>query len=199
MASAIVATVMMATLIVGPFYLSAALGLGVGATGLAMSVGPIVAALVAAPAGRLVDRLGSARTSLAGLAGAVIACSLLAVAPRSFGIAGYLGPIALLTASYALFQAANNTAVVANAPVADRGVVSGLLSLSRNLGLVTGASEMGALFALASGATDLRLASPEAVDTGMRATFLAAAALVSVAAILVMRGSRSVQRASGSP
>jgi hypothetical protein len=36
-----------------------------------------------------------------------------------------------------------------------RGVVSGMLNLSRNLGLITGASVMGAVFAFASATNDV--------------------------------------------
>src|SRR5688572_3546187 len=43
--SALVATVMMATLVVGPFYLARALGLGAASVGLAMTAGPLVVAL----------------------------------------------------------------------------------------------------------------------------------------------------------
>ena len=70
--------------------------------------------------------------------------------PAAFGIPGYVAPLVVLTAGYALFQAANNTAVMTDVRPDQRGVVSGMLNLSRNLGLVTGASVMGAVFALAS-------------------------------------------------
>ena len=66
--------------------------------------------------------------------------------PRSASPATSL-PIVVVTAGYALFQAANNTAVMADIGPDQRGVVSGLLNLSRNLGLITGASVMGAVFA----------------------------------------------------
>ena len=62
-----------------------------------------------------------------------------------------------------------------------RGVVSGLASLSRNLGLITGASVLGAVFALASGTRDITTAPPEAIATGMRVTFAVAAALIFIA------------------
>ena len=57
-----------------------------------------------------------------------------------------------------------------------RGVISGMLNLSRNLGLITGASVMGAVFALGSATTDIMTARPEAVAAGMRLTFAVAAA-----------------------
>ena len=50
-----------------------------------------------------------------------------------------------------------------------------MLNLSRNLGLITGASVMGAVFALASATTDITTARPDAVAAGMRVTFAVAA------------------------
>ncbi len=66
--SALVMTVMMTSLVVGPFYLTHGLGLAVGQAGLAMSAGPLVAALLGVPAGRLVDRLGAQKITAVGLA-----------------------------------------------------------------------------------------------------------------------------------
>jgi MFS family permease len=60
---ALVSTIMMATLVVGPFYLTGTLGLSPVQTGLVMSVGPGVAALTGLPAGQLVDSLGTARVT----------------------------------------------------------------------------------------------------------------------------------------
>jgi hypothetical protein len=68
--------------------------------------------------------------------------------------------------------------------------MSGMLNLSRNLGLVTGASLMGAIFALASATTDIAAARPEAVASGLRVTFAVAMILI-VAALAVMVAARS--------
>ncbi len=169
--NALVAAVMMTTLVVGPFHLSGALGLEAAMVGLVLSVGPFVTASAGIPAGRLVDRFGANRMVLAGLVGMAIGTGLLATLPIEYGIVGYLGPIAVLTAGYALVQAANNTAVMAGLPQDQRGVVSGLLNLSRNLGLVTGASAMGAVFAVA----------------GMQSAFAVAAVLVGIALAVSVR------------
>jgi EmrB/QacA subfamily drug resistance transporter len=187
--STLVSTVMMATLVVGPFYLSRALGLDAARVGLVLAIGPLVAALAGVPAGRCADRFGARRMSLAGLVALAAGCLSLSVVPQAVGVAGYAVPIALMTAGYALFQAANNTAVMANVGPDRRGVVSGLLNLSRSLGLITGASAMGAVFALASAASDIATASPAAVATGMRVTFAVAAVLV-VAALVFGVGTR---------
>jgi len=191
--SALVSTVMMATLVVGPFYLAHALGLDSALVGVVMSVGPVIAALTGVPAGRLVDRLGAQRMTVGGLAGMVLGCAALSAVPAMPGIAGFVLPMAVITASYALFQAANNTAVMIDVAVDERGVIAGMLNLSRNLGLITGASVMGAVFAVAARAHDLAPTNPEAVGTGMRVTFAVAAALV-VVALAIALGSQAVAR-----
>jgi MFS family permease len=195
--SALVSTVMMATLVVGPFYLSNTLGLGAAAVGMVLSTGPLVAALTGVPAGRCVDRFGPYRISIAGLSGTAGGAVILAILPTQSGIVGYAVPIAVMTAGYALFQAANNTAVMSDLRPEQRGVVSGMLNLSRNLGLITGASVMGAVFALAAGTIDMTTAAPESVATGMRITFVVAGLLI-VGALAVAMGSRAAARRSPS-
>jgi EmrB/QacA subfamily drug resistance transporter len=192
--STLVSTVMMATLVIGPFYLSRALGLETALVGLALSAGPLVAALAGAPAGRVVDRLGGQRVTIVGLIGITVGSGLLCVTPTSFGVAGYIAPIIVMTAGYALFQAANNTVIMTTVRPDQRGVISGMLSLSRNVGLITGASVMGAVFAAASATTDLTTARPEAIATGARITFAAAAGLIVVALAIAIGAHRHARR-----
>ncbi|MBW6423809.1 MFS transporter [Rhizobium sp. XQZ8] len=186
--SVLVATVMMATLVVGPFYLSRSLSLDPAWTGIILSAGPAISTLSGIPAGRLIDRLGASSAIVASLAVMIAGCIGLALLPGLFGIAGYLVAIAVLTPGYQLFQAANNTAIMQDIEPGRRGLVSGLVNLSRNLGLITGASAMGAVFAFASGAADISLAGREAIAGGMRTTFLVAAALVFLAFGLAIKG-----------
>lgn len=193
--NAVVSTVMMATLVVGPFHLARVFGLDPAPIGLVLAVGPLVAAATGVPAGRLVDRIGAARTTLAGLVAVAVGAAVLAAMPVRFGIGGYVAAIAVATAGYALFQAANNTAVLAEVTADRRGVVSGMLNLSRNLGLVTGASVMGAVFAAATGASEIATAPPEAVAAGFRVTFLVGAGLAALA-LLGMAAVGRVARAA---
>ncbi len=182
--SALVTTVVMATLVVGPFYLTGALGLDPWHVGIVMSSGPIIAALTGAPAGRLVDRLGAYRMGIVGLIGMVIGASTMALLSGGFGVAGYIVPLAALTGSYALFQVANNTAVMTSARPDQRGVVSGMLNLSRNLGLITGASVMGAVFATGASTTSLLAAPPSSIESGMQLTFAVATGLILLALVI---------------
>ncbi len=191
----LVSTVMMATLVIGPFYLSIAQGLNGAAIGLTMSLGPIISALSGVPSGRLVDRFGARPIVIAGLLAMAAGSFALSQLPALLGLTGYLAAIVVLTPGYALFQAANNTAVMSNISVDQRGVVAAVLSLSRNLGLITGASLMGTVFAVASRTTEITTASPAAVATGMTITFAVATALVVLAlAITLAAGNKRVGR-----
>jgi MFS family permease len=182
-----VATVMMTTLVVGPFYLSRALGLDAAMTGAVMSVGPLISTVSGVLAGRAVDRLGAANMVIAGLAAMAAGAAMLS---GLAGLGGYVAGIAVLTPGYQLFQAANNTMVMADVTSAERGVVSGMLGLSRNLGLITGASVMGAIFAAALMGADPATADAAAVSAAMRITFMAAAGLIvaGLAIAVVARG-----------
>jgi EmrB/QacA subfamily drug resistance transporter len=193
--SAIVSTVMMATLVVGPFYLSGALGLDAALVGMVLSAGPIVTALTGVPAGRLTDRFGARRMTVVGLIGIAAGCLLLSTVPATLGIPGYVAPIMVTTLGYALFQTANNTAVMTDAAADRRGVISGVLNLARNLGLITGASVMGAVFALGSAARDVAVAHPQAVAAGMQLTFALAALLILIALAMAAWSAQAIRAA----
>jgi len=184
--NALVSTVMMSTLVVGPFYLARALGLNEAIVGIVMAVGPLIAILSGVPSGRAVDRWGAPSMAIVGLIAMAAGAFALSVLAAMFGVAGYVAAIVVLTPGYQLFQAANNTAVMANVRPDQRGVISGMLSLSRNLGLITGASMMGTVFALASKSPDIATAHPEAVANAMRITFAVSAVLIVVALAMAM-------------
>ena len=163
-----------------------------------MSIGPIISALSGVPAGRLVDRWGAPFMAIAGLIAMATGSFALSALPALFGVAGYLAAIAILTPGYQLFQAANNTAVMLDVSADQRGLVSGLLSLSRNVGLITGAAVMGALFAFASMTTDITAAPPQAIAGGMQVTF-AAAGLLMVFALGIAVISRGLDKRASLP
>jgi hypothetical protein len=133
--------------------------------------------------------------TVVGLIGIAAGCLLLSTVPATLGIPGYVAPIMVTTLGYALFQTANNTAVMTDAAADRRGVISGVLNLARNLGLITGASVMGAVFALGSAARDVAVAHPQAVAAGMQLTFALAALLILVALAMAAWSAQAIRAA----
>jgi hypothetical protein len=123
--------------------------------------------------------------TIVGLIAIAAGSFILSIMPATLGIPGYIAAIVVITVGYALFQTANNTAVMTDIRPDQRGVISGMLNLSRNLGLITG--HRLCVFALASATIDVTTARPEAVATGMRITFAVAAILI-VCAIVIALG-----------
>lgn len=152
-----------------------------------MAAGPLAAALAGFPAGRIVDRVGSARVSVVSLGVMTVGLIALAQAP---GVLGYTGAITLVTVSYAAFQAANSSSIMAGAGSSERGLISGLLNLSRNLGLISGAAAMGALFAASAG----QVAEPAITSAAARLCFEVAAVLTLIA-LAISAGSTFARKA----
>lgn len=186
-ANLLVAAVMMTTLVVGPFYLGLGLGLTELAVGLVMAIGPVTSIVSGIPSGRAVDAWGAGKVLAGGLVLLIAGALVLSFLPQAIGVVGYALGIAILAPGYQLFQAANNTTALADVPRDRRGSVSGLLNLSRNTGLIAGASAMGAVFAFAAGTDDLGRASPVAIASGLRVTFLLAGGMVTVALLVTRR------------
>ena len=193
----LVAAVMMATLVVGPFYLGRGLDLTEAMVGLVMSVGPAISIFSGVPSGRAVDGWGTQPVIGIGLALLATGTLLLSVLPDMIGVAGYVLAIIVLTPGYQLFQAANNTAALVDVPKDRRGAVSGLLSLSRNVGLIVGASAMSAVFALGAGTNNLGRASPMAMAQGMRLTFMLAGGMMALSLLIALGRSRKAARPDG--
>ena len=185
--STLVAGVLMTSLVVGPFYLSRGLGFDASHAGLLLSVGPLFVALTGVPAGRLVDRFGSKRLTLVGLMLMACGAGALALMSSQAGVTGYLLATAVMTAGYALFQTANNASVMGMGGKEQRGLVAGLLSLSRNLGLITGVAVMGTVFAHAVNAAEMVAATPADVACGLRVSYGVATGMLVAAVLLAAR------------
>lgn len=169
------------TLLIGSFFLGFSLGLEKTMVGLVMSVGPCISIASGVPSGRIVDRLGARPVLLVGLILMVAGAFSLTVFPMLIGLTGYIFAIAVLTPGYQIFLAANNTLVMVSASKNQRGTTSGLLQLSRNIGLIAGASIMGVIFTFGVGTKVVEDASSSAINNGIRLTFFVAGLLALVA------------------
>lgn len=121
-----------------------------------------------------------------GLIALAVGAFALSILPDVFGVGGYIAAIAILTPGYQLFQAANNTTVMSGIRAEHRGVISGLLNLSRNLGLIIGTSAMGAVFSFGVGTSAIEDATSGSIADGMQLVFVVAGTLM-IAAFWISR------------
>lgn len=172
----VVSAIMMSTLITGPFYLIHALHMKPAQMGLVMSAGPIMSVFSGILCGYLVDRYGSLPVIKYGFIQILIGALSFVTIPSLFGAMGFVFSAILLSLGYQLFLSANSYSIMKNVSADRRGLVSGALTLSRNLGLISGTFVMGNIFDFFAKATSLSEA--KATSNGFQATFLGAALLI---------------------
>jgi EmrB/QacA subfamily drug resistance transporter len=176
-----------------PFYLERVKGFSTMETGLLLTVFPAALGVLAPVAGALSDRYGSRGISLIGLVVFGGACLSVATLKQNTSTLGYIIRLLPVGIGAGLFQSPNNSAIMGTAPRERLGVASGLLSLSRTFGQVTGLPLIGAIYAsrvlsvvtLPKG-LDASEAPPWAIVTGIQTAFIAAAVLIAVGVLLAV-------------
>jgi EmrB/QacA subfamily drug resistance transporter len=132
-----------------PFYLTYPYGYSASTTGFVM-VTPFIFLFFFSPvAGSMYDKIGSRWLCTIGI-------SLLALSLTSFlfinfssGIIPILWRLALAGTGTALFISPNNTAAMNSTPLSKRGIASGAIATSRNIGMVMGVAIAGLIFSTA--------------------------------------------------
>ena len=187
-ASFLVYVVIITTVVLLPFYLAKACHYPPMQVGLIMSFGPLITALLSVYAGKLADQYGARRLMLYGVLLMVIGCLCMSTITPAQGLFGFLWRMAIIQLGLTFFQTPNNTAVMEVALPEQRGLLSGLLSLSRTTGHITGTAVMGAVFALLvhyAGHKDMIDADGAAITYGVDRIFLVATLLSAFAAALI--------------
>ncbi|MCC2548581.1 MFS transporter [Hymenobacter sp. BT175] len=194
LASLLVQGVMIATTIVLTYFLTGAAHYSPARIGLLLSVGPLTTVLLSPVAGYLSDRFGAARVMLAGTGLMVLAGLSLAFLQPETSDRLLALRLVLLSLGYTLFRTPNNAQVITLAPLAERGLVSGLLMKTRTLGQITGAALVGSVFARLlseAGFADVSQASVPALVSSTQGAFWLIASLALAAAALVYASVRS--------
>lgn len=146
--NSIVSAVMMSTLIAGPFYLTRVLKTPSVEMGFIMSAGPITSIVFGIFSGILADHFGLLAILRYGFIQLLIGALAFVFLPGLFGKIGFALAAILLSSGYQMFLSANSSHIMKNIEEDRRGLVSGALSLSRNLGLMAGTLVMGNIFEL---------------------------------------------------
>jgi MFS family permease len=163
--------------------------------GFLLAIVPIAVGITAPISGALSDRLGTRPITVLGLFMLLIgffAVSTLSVETTALGYILRFLPIGI---GIGIFQSPNNSAVMGAVPRTRLGVASGLLSITRTLGQITGIAALGAVWAsrvmihvghdLPDGAT----AAPAAAQVGgLTDTFTVIVIMIALALVLAVWG-----------
>jgi EmrB/QacA subfamily drug resistance transporter len=135
-------------LLLVPFYLTDVIGLSPRQIGLVLGAIPISMGIVAPLSGTLSDRIGSRRVTVAGLA--TMTVGFLGAAFFFEGATTALAAILVglvVGLGMGVFQSPNNSAILGAVPQDRLGVTSGMLTINRTTGMLTGIAILGTLWA----------------------------------------------------
>lgn len=179
-----VSTAVMTSLVIGPFYLTVALNLNISAAGLVMAISPIFVAITSFIIGRTLIEKNTSSTVTIGLLLLTTGTTLFANLDISFGVLGYIACLAFTAIGYGTFTSSNNTQIMNLVTSNQGGQVSGLLNLSRNLGLLTGATLMSALFELNTHTSVTGTFTAKLAELGLNRVYVVATVLLCIALVL---------------
>jgi EmrB/QacA subfamily drug resistance transporter len=172
-----------------PFYLITLRGMSTASAGLVIATVPFMMLVLSPLSGYFADRFGSRRQPTVGIALVSLGLLSLATLERDTGIPFVVMRLALIGVGTSLFMAPNSSQIMGSVPRSMLGTASASVATARNVGNAMGLA-MGSviLASVASSAAGLRgvevdALPPHALLDGIRAAFLAAAAVSSLAVV----------------
>ncbi|CAH9055813.1 Riboflavin transporter RibZ [Pseudoalteromonas sp. CIP111854] len=185
--SFIVSIFVMASLVIGPFYLIYTLNLSAATAGLVMAVSPSVVASMSFILSQSLVYLSLRARVLSGLSILLLGALCMAHLKVEYGVVGYILCLTVTALGYALFLSANNTLAMQHANSKNRGAASGTLNLARNLGLLSGTSIMSRLFTVESQAVNFYTTQYQTIEASLHITYLVGAALLLIVIIVQLK------------
>jgi EmrB/QacA subfamily drug resistance transporter len=178
-----------------PFYLERVLGHSPVEMGLLLSSLPLGLGLAAPAAGSISDRIGPWPVILVGLATLLGSYLLMLTLGTDTGAVAYLATMLPVGLGMGIFQSPNNSAIMGAVPPRRLGVTSGLLTITRITGQLSGISILGAVWAsrvasYAGARGEPSAAPPRAQVAGLHETMLVSAGLVGIALATAIWGRR---------
>ncbi len=167
-----------------PFVLQSLMVLPPARAGLVMIAVPLTILVVAPLSGRLTDRIGPRWPATVGIGLVTVAILLMAQLRAGSAVTFAVLILILYGIGAGFFQAPNNAAVMAAAPLGARGTVSGTLALARSLGQIGGVALSGMVWAWRQEVYALRPGSGDPLGGALRNAFFVLAG-VAITAVLV--------------
>ena len=184
-------TVLFSVIILMPFYLDRIQSLSPSQIGLVMLAIPLAVLVVSPIAGWLSDSVGAQYISTIGLLVSTAGVLLLAMLPQAASPLTVAARLAVLGCGQAMFLSPNSASVMAHIHDEFAGISAGLLATARNMGMLMGVGLAGLIFSFVfssyTGGLDLKDFQPVHGPfflTAMRSSFLAAAAIGTLAVLV---------------
>ena len=178
-----------------PFYLENVLGHPPLEVGLLLASAPLALGIAAPVAGAVSDRIGPWPVILTGLSVLLASYLFMTRLGTTTSAVGYLATMVPVGLGMGIFQSPNNSAIMGAVPPRRLGVTSGLLTITRITGQLSGISILGAVWASrvaahAGARGEPSAAPPAAQVAGLRETMLVSAVLVAGSLALALWGAR---------
>ena len=178
-------------LVLLPFYLENVLGYAPREVGLLLASAPVALGIAAPISGSISDRVGPRKVVVVGLAvlfGGYLALTTLKTDTGALNYILVLIPVGL---GMGIFQSPNNSAIMGSVPRERLGVTSGLLTITRISGQLSGIAVFGAVWAArviahSPGGGNPNTAPAAAQVAGLRDTMIVVAALVGASLALAI-------------
>jgi MFS family permease len=148
--------VMFGVLLLVPFYLERAVGIGTARSGLELMAFPLAFGLVAPFAGRVADRVGARPLCVTGMG--LVCVALIVLGATRPAVGWFLVLLACIGVGMGLFTSPNNASIMGAAPESHAGMASGVLNMTRGLGTALGLAVTGTVFTAAGGSVDAQAA-----------------------------------------
>jgi EmrB/QacA subfamily drug resistance transporter len=187
-ATLIAFTALGAHLFVFPFFLQQILHYSAKEAGLMLLSSTITLSIMSPIGGILGDKFGAKNISTLGLI--LVATGLLLLSPlnHTWQWTDIFWRLSTLAFGFSIFQSPNSTAALNNAPAAQRGIASSMVSFNRNLGTIFGVAFGAALWYTVRehmiGSNTIQLEDWAIQTPGMTLVYYCMAALVFVAAVI---------------
>ena len=157
-----------------PFFLQQLLGYSAGRAGATMTAFPLTVLVVAPVSGALSDKIGQRGPAILGSLLCTVAAVLLATLNQQAGPLDVAWRLALFGLGTGLFQSPITSAVMGSAPRSRLGIASGVLSTTRNVGMVFGIALGGAVLAFRQA---FYASHADAFLYGLRSAYMTAAVI----------------------
>ncbi len=189
-------------LVLLPFYLENVLGYAPRQVGLLLASAPVALGIAAPLSGSISDRAGPRKVVVVGLAVLFAGYLLMTTLRTDTSALNYILVLIPVGLGMGIFQSPNNSAIMGSVPQERLGVTSGLLTITRISGQLSGISVFGAVWAArvishSPGGGDPNAAPASAQVAGLRDTMMVVAALVGLSLALAI-WSLLMERRAGS-